>query len=601
MPNAPSPSIQDPELEYRSRLAFLRDLEAGQSQKDSRLAYATMAVVVGGLAAAIWILAVRIRLIYWVLAPFALFIFFIVIHERVLQALRITRRAITYYEGRLARIAGQWSGKGKTGEVFLNSSHPYARDLDLFGSGSLFELVCSARTLAGEETLAQWLMAPAEPAEVQIRQQAIAEIRDRLDFREGLAVLGDDIRSTVQSNRLAAWGEGKPVLRPGSARVALALLSISFIMGLVAWAAWDFKFLVFFAAFINAGLAYSFRRRAGESASSIETAAHDLRLLASVFGKLENETFSTPKLASLQRSLLGSDLSASRSIKQLARRFEFLISNRNHVLKMVDPFILWSLQCCFAIEAWRERHGPSIRLWLDAVGELEALSDLAAYAYEHPSDVFPEFVDAGPLFKAEGLAHPLIPEARAARNDLSLSRDFQIMIISGPNMAGKSTLVRAVGVNAVLAQCGAPVRARRLHLSRLAVGASVCVLDSLQGGISRFYAEIARLKQIVDLTNGPLPVLFLLDELLQGTNSHDRQAGAKAVARILLERGAVGLITTHDLALTEIAESYRPRSGNFHFEDSVQNGKLEFDYHLTPGIVQTSNALLLMRSIGLDV
>jgi DNA mismatch repair ATPase MutS len=175
------------------------------------------------------------------------------------------------------------------------------------------------------------------------------------------------------------------------------------------------------------------------------------------------------------------------------------------------------------------------------------------------------------------------------------------MVVSGPNMAGKSTFVRTVGVNAVLAQCGATVRARRLRLSRLAIGASVCVLDSLQGGISRFYAEIARLKLIVDLTDGSLPVLFLLDELLQGTNSHDRRIGAEAIARTLLDRGAIGLITTHDLALAEIAESLRPRAANFHFEDRLENGKLHFDYRLSPGIVQTSNALDLMRSIGLDV
>jgi DNA mismatch repair ATPase MutS len=235
------------------------------------------------------------------------------------------------------------------------------------------------------------------------------------------------------------------------------------------------------------------------------------------------------------------------------------------------------------------------------LGEIEALSDLAGYAYEHPQDVFPEFTDEAPLFDAEGLAHPLIPENRAIRNDVILGSDLRLIIISGPNMAGKSTFIRSVGINAVLAQCGAPVRARKLRLSRLAVGASVCVLDSLQGGISRFYAEITRLKVIADLTDGPLPVLFLLDELLQGTNSHDRRIGAEAVVRNLLKRGAVGLLTTHDLALAEIAVSMGATAANFHFEDHLEEGKLRFDHRLSPGIVQTSNALQLMRSIGLDV
>jgi DNA mismatch repair ATPase MutS len=235
------------------------------------------------------------------------------------------------------------------------------------------------------------------------------------------------------------------------------------------------------------------------------------------------------------------------------------------------------------------------------VGEFEALVSLGGYAYEHPADVFPEFAEASPCFEAEGLAHPLLSDRNAVRNEVCFGRDLRVLIISGPNMAGKSTFVRAVGINAVLAQCGAPVRARRLRLSPLAVGASICVLDSLQGGVSRFYAEIRRLKQIFNLTQGPLAVLFLLDEFLQGTNSHDRRLGAEAMVRSLVERGAIGLVTTHDLALAQIAEGLGPSAANAHFEDRLEDGKLLFDYRLQPGVVETSNALNLMRSIGLDV
>jgi DNA mismatch repair ATPase MutS len=195
----------------------------------------------------------------------------------------------------------------------------------------------------------------------------------------------------------------------------------------------------------------------------------------------------------------------------------------------------------------------------------------------------------------------LLPRSQAVRNDLTLSHQLQLIIISGPNMAGKSTFVRAGGVNAVLAQCGAPVRAQRLVMSPLVVTASICVLDSLQGGVSRFYAEITRLKQIADLAKGESPVLFLLDELFSGTNSHDRRIGTESIVRNLVDRGAIGMVTTHDLALTQIAESLGPRAANFHFEDHLENGRLHFDYRLCPGVVQTSNALQLMRSIGLEV
>jgi DNA mismatch repair ATPase MutS len=182
-----------------------------------------------------------------------------------------------------------------------------------------------------------------------------------------------------------------------------------------------------------------------------------------------------------------------------------------------------------------------------------------------------------------------------------LDANLRLVILSGANMAGKSTLVRAVGVNAVLAQCGAPVRAERLTMSPLAVTASICVLDSLQGGVSRFYAEIRRIKQIEDLAGGAVPVLFLLDELLSGTNSHDRRIGTESIVRTLVERGSIGLVTTHDLALTEIADSMAPRAINLHFEDRFDNGELVFNYRLAPGVVRSSNALQLMRSIGLKV
>jgi DNA mismatch repair ATPase MutS len=234
------------------------------------------------------------------------------------------------------------------------------------------------------------------------------------------------------------------------------------------------------------------------------------------------------------------------------------------------------------------------------VGELEALTALAGYSYEHPADVFPELVAGDAVFEADGLAHPLLASA-AVRNDLKLGDGLQLLILSGPNMAGKSTFIRSIGVNAVLAQCGAPVRAIRLRLSPLTVAASICVLDSLSGGVSRFYAEIHRIKLIFDLTDGPLPVLFLLDELLSGTNSHDRLTGSEFIARSLMARKAIGIVSTHDLALTRIADALPGSAANCHFEDSYADGQLVFDYSLKEGVVKTSNALELMRSIGLGV
>ena len=197
------------------------------------------------------------------------------------------------------------------------------------------------------------------------------------------------------------------------------------------------------------------------------------------------------------------------------------------------------------------------------------------------------------------MTHPLLPSKKAVRNDVKLGDGLQLIVLSGPNMAGKSTFIRCVGVNAVLAQCGAPVTARTLRMSPLAVAASICVLDSLSGGTSRFYAEIRRLKVAEDLSAGPVPVLFLMDELLSGTNSHDRLEGTKLVVRSLMDRGAIGIVRTHDLALAEIPATMNGRAVNCHFEDRLEQGRLDFDYKLKPGVVKTSNALELMRSIGL--
>lgn len=243
-----------------------------------------------------------------------------------------------------------------------------------------------------------------------------------------------------------------------------------------------------------------------------------------------------------------------------------------------------------------------VREWIAGAGEFEALCALAGYTYEHPSDTFPELVEtSGGWFEARGLGHPLLAESRCVRNDVRLGAETRLLIVSGSNMSGKSTLLRAVGLNAVLAWAGAPVRAQHLKISPLMVGASIRVLDSLVDGRSRFYAEITRLREIVRLAESAGTVLFLVDELLSGTNSHDRRIGAGAIVRMLLDHGGIGMITTHDLALANIAADLEGRAVNVHFADSLENGRLHFDYRLMPGIVERSNALDLMRAVGFEV
>ncbi len=601
MPIDSSTAPHNPAAEYHRRLNALREAECRSKRTSGTLGVATLLFLGISLVSAAWLLISRISAIYWVLLPLGVLTFFAIFHERVIRTIRICSRRKAFYERALARLDNKWMGIGETGDRFSDPSHPYARDLDIFGTGSLFELLCTARTRAGEETLAQWLLFPASPKEVQLRNEAVTELKTRLDLREDLSVLGKDFRSGVQPEALVAWGEDSQTLSPGLLRIVLPILAILWIGSLVAWSVSSVRYPALVISVVNLAIMLKFRERTSKSASAIEQSAKDLKLLSQVLARVERESFAAPKLKALHSVLQRDDLVASCSIATLNRRVDFLVSRRHLALQAIDPFVFWSLQWTLSIEAWQAKFGTAIRRWLAALGEIESLLDLAGYSYEHPQDVFPEFTDEPALFEAEGLAHPLIPENRAVRNDLTLGRNLRLIIISGPNMAGKSTFIRSIGINAVLAQCGAPVRAHQLRLSPLAVGASVCVLDSLQGGISRFYAEITRLKVISDLTDGAMPVLFLLDELLQGTNSHDRRIGAEAVVRNLLKRGAIGLLTTHDLALTEIAVDVGSTGANFHFEDHLEDGKLRFDHHLSHGIVQTSNALQLMRSIGLDV
>ena len=284
----------------------------------------------------------------------------------------------------------------------------------------------------------------------------------------------------------------------------------------------------------------------------------------------------------------------------LRRLIELLDSRENPLVRALGPLVLWSTQVGMAIEAWRAQNGPQVAAWLDAVSEIEALSSLANYAWEHPEDPFPEFMEnACPgLIEGDDMGHPLLAEDRCVRNSVSLKDPLRLLVVSGSNMSGKSTLLRTIGVNTVLALAGAPVRAKRLRISRLSLGASIRTTDSLEEGHSRFMAEILRLKQVLEL---PPPALFLLDELLHGTNSHDRALGSEGLIRALLSRGAIGLVTTHDLSLARVADELGAAAANVHFEDRLEGGRLVFDYRMRPGVVERSNALDLMRAVGLDV
>jgi DNA mismatch repair ATPase MutS len=538
---------------------------------------------------------------WWLLTSLALFLAIAILHAKALRQRACAERAVTFYRHGLARIEDRWIGSGQTGERIDIRSSLYATDLDLFGPGSLFELLSLARTRMGEDTLAAWLLAPSPVAELSQRHAAVAELRAHLDLREDIAVLGEDLKVGIHPEALMQWAEAPGQLTRPWLRWVSLLLALSAIAAAIVWAELGTKTPFFAIILLETIITASLRKQTAAILHTTDHALEDLQLLSSLLARTEREHFESPRLQLLKNELSSHQLNASDAITRLRTIVEYIRSLDNPIMRALDIPLLYTVQVAYAAEAWRAAHGAAVRSWLRATGELEALLSLSAYSYEHPADPFPNFVEGPPCFVAEQIGHPLLPAAQCVRNDINVCGETRLLLISGSNMSGKSTLLRSVGINTVLAMAGAPVRAQNLQLTPLQIGASILINDSLHEGSSRFYAEITRLRHVCDLAERHPPVLFLLDELLQGTNSKDRLIGAEGVVRALLASGAIGLISTHDLALTNIGEQQDNRLHNVHLQDTIAGGKMSFDFKLQEGVVTKSNGIELMRLIGLKV
>jgi hypothetical protein len=602
----------EPRGEYARRLAERRALCERLDERDRLVAYLRGGVFLVTAATA-WLAFGRDALPPAVPVSGALlFLVLVVVHARILETRARAERAVAYYRRGLARIDEQPEPPAPgddAGLRFADPAHPYARDLDLFGRDNLFPLISTARTRPGEERLAAWLLAPAAVDEVRARQAAARELAGRIDLREQLAIDGDDVRAEVDAAALAAWATEPLDATPPWLPFVLGFISAVALASVVAWQGYGESpvptvLSVIAIALMNRIL----RARVHAATQAVDRAERGLRLIGRLIARFEAESFRSSRLAALHRAVV--ETRASLEVAALSRWVSRLAWQGNQFFAPLGILLLWGPQIACAIERWRRRNGRHVPLWLDALADLEALVSLSAYTYERPEEPMPEVEEAAtPVFVAEALGHPLIPRARCTRNDFALGGASapRLYVVSGSNMSGKSTLLRTIGLSAVLALAGAPVRARRLRLTRLQVGSSMRVEDSIADGVSRFYAEVKRLRMLADLAeHAPPPLLFLADEILSGTNSHDRRIGAEALVRALLERGAVGLVTTHDLALTEVARTIEG-AANVHFEDVLNgasaDGQLTFDYRVRQGPIDVgrSNALALMRGAGLPV
>ena len=593
----------DPLTTYQRLLTERRREEAALTGRADRVSTARLVTFLAGAVVA-WGVVFGGMSSWWLSVPVAVFIGLVVRHDRLLLARDRGTRAVAWYEHGILRLEDRWPGTGARGDRFADTDHLFAQDLDLFGEASLFQLLSTAQTEAGEDTLATWLREPTTRDDITSRQEAVRDLQPRFDLREQLATMGAAVRAAEHSAALTDWATAPPVLHGVWPRVVALGLAVTTVAAITAWGLGAAGALPLLALAATAVFATQFRRRTARVMHAADGPARELTVLGHVCRVLRKDTYASPRLSALRASLETTSGEVHQVVRRLQRLAEFHDWQHNMIFGPVAALILWELHCAFAVEAWRARHGTAVRDWLRRIGEFEALSALGTYAYEHPADPFPELSDDNgpPVYDAEALAHPLIPTAQVVANDVTLTAGAapQALIVSGSNMSGKTTLLRSVGISTVMALMGAPVRARRLRLSPVAVGATLRIEDSLQAGRSRFYSEVLRLGQIVEMARAG-PTLFLLDELFHGTNSHDRTEGARGLLRSLVSLDAIGLVTTHDLALAEIANGLAPAARNVHFDDTLVEGEMRFDYRLKPGPVTRSNALAIMRAIGLEV
>jgi hypothetical protein len=543
------------------------------------------------------------------------FVALVFVHARVHDAYERAFAARRFHERGLSRLAHAWDKLPKTSDRFRTPDHPFAGDLDVFGHASLMQLVSAAETVLGEERLARLLSqetVASWPDEIVARQRAARDLASRTAFREALATAGGvagDEKPDAAS--LLAWAEKDE--RPPAVLVALAwavpalALAVLVLAPFLEWRSGIVSLVVvveiFLGNFASAPI--------GGALSAVSARESSATRWREMLAAIEREPFEAPLLVGLRDRLTSGGRRASAEIAALARIVGFVDARRNEVFRFViGPFLFWDVHSARALARWRARAGRHVREWLEVLAEVEALASLGAFAFENADFAWPELATE-PMYVARALAHPLLPAQTRVGNDVSLPSAGRALVVTGSNMSGKSTLLRALGANAVLAFAGAPVCARSLRIGPARVVTSMRIEDSLEQGVSHFYAELKRLKRVLDLATqgksadgGGAPraaVLFLLDEILHGTNSRERVIGACAIVRELLEHRALGAVSTHDLGITALERELGGSVENVHFEEQVAGETMTFDFILRPGIVQSSNALRLMRAVGIDV
>lgn len=568
---------------------------------DNLISNARFFIVIAGLASAAcgW---AGLGLLWWVIAAMSIvsFVGLLSIHERVFHNLAKSKRHKKFIERSLIRAKEGTDGEGPHGMEWVPDNHPCAMDLHLFGKGSLFAAICIAQTRAGHALLAKWFLEQAPANDVMERAEGVGELKNDLDTRLHRIGLMDLSERGIEFDSAIQWGrQSLPAI--SELKLASAILMAMFnLISLGSWALWGYPLSIFLVGIIATCAVYlnEFRK--------LRAILFPVRKQAAALGMLA-ETIKVILACDRNSKILvgiakaaGKD--SAEEIKTLARIINGWQARMNQLFAPIAFLIFWDFFFAKAIARWHAKNHERIQTWVSAVACFEALDSLAHQSFLFQGSTFPEIVDSqSPVISGRNLVHPLIPPDKCVTNDVNLSPPLRCMLISGSNMSGKSTYMRTVGINTILGLAGGAVHASKMTLTPVRVVATLQIQDSLKDGLSRFGAELSRLRQIIELAGHSPPLLFLLDEIFSGTNSRDRLAGARALIMNLVSKSAIGMVTTHDLALTDIGKEMGDQCDNGHFVDQMDMGKMAFDYKLRPGIVSGSNAAGLMRAIGIEL
>ena len=489
------------------------------------------------------------------------------------------------------------------GDEFLIKDHFYAKDLDVFGDHSLFQLINRCTTPLGKEILADWLLSTSHKNEIERRQSSTKELSGSIDWRQNFQALGMLNVKNDSSGGLSSWlAKELRFKRPLFTKAVCFLLSSVTVLLIILCFLGSISFSVVLLMLLMNGLILG--RHMKYAAEVTEDVSDSIELIKSyelMIREIEESDFSSEKLIEL-KSIIYSDVNkASKEIKQLKFALDYFYSRSNPFYQVLNLVFMADLHLLMFTEQWKKKNISKVNDWFNSVGEIEALSSIAAYHCANHETSYPKILDDEYVFSADELGHPLIKDSVRVTNDFQIKEKGFTVLITGSNMSGKSTFLRSIGVNMVLALSGAPVCAKNVCISNLQLFTSMRTEDNLDEGTSSFYAELKRIKQLLDLNKKPTkPVFYMLDEILKGTNSEDRNRGSKALIKQLSKTNSFGLVSTHDLELANLIDE-QPKFSNKSFNSTIEGNEIHFDYKISEGACQSFNASKLMEKIGIEI